>query len=72
MIVDFIMSPFGVYDAKTGVVVDGCVRRLEVVDLWRRCGGGCLCVHTYSSGSSEMGGVHPVWLMLRIPLWGSF
>jgi hypothetical protein len=31
---------------KAGVVVDGCVRRLEVTDPWRRCGGGCLCVHT--------------------------
>ena len=37
----------GVYDAeKTGVVVDGCVRRLEVTEPWRSCGGGCLCVHT--------------------------
>jgi hypothetical protein len=43
-----------VYDVKTGVVVDGCVRRLEVVDPWRSCDGGCLCVHTYSSGSTEL------------------
>jgi hypothetical protein len=61
-----------VYDVKTGVVVDGCVRRLEVVDPWRSCGGGCLCVHTYSSDSTEMRRVHPVWRMLCIPLWGSF
>ena len=40
-----------VYDMKTGVVVDGCVRRLEVVDPLRSCVGGCLCVHTYSSVS---------------------
>ena len=29
-----------VYDAKPGVVLDGCVRRLEVVDPWRSCAGG--------------------------------
>ena len=49
-----------VYDEKTGVVVDGCVRRLEVVHPWRSCAGSCLCVHTYSSGSTEMRRVHPV------------
>ena len=31
---------------KTGVVLDGCIRRLEVTDSWRSCGGGCLCIHT--------------------------
>ena len=29
-----------VYDVKPGVVVDGCVRRLEVVDPWGSCAGG--------------------------------
>ena len=37
-----------VYDVKTGVVVDGCVRRLEVVDLWRSCAGG-VCVFTLTA-----------------------
>ena len=36
-----------VYDVKTGVVVDGCVRRLEVVDLWRSCAGD-VCVFTFT------------------------
>jgi hypothetical protein len=34
-----------VYYVKPGVVVDGCVRRLELVGPWRNWGGGCLCVH---------------------------
>jgi len=49
-----------VCDVKTGVVVDGCVRRLEVVDSWRSCGGGYLCVHTYSSGSKFYVDTKPV------------
>ena len=61
LIADFMRSLVVVYDAKTGVMVDGCVRRLEVVDPWRSCGGGCLCAHTYSSRSTEMRRVHPVW-----------
>ena len=43
-----------VYNVKTGVVVDGCVRRLQVVDPWRSCAGGCLCVHTYSFGMENI------------------
>ena len=43
---DFIRSSVGVYDSKTGVVLDGWVRRTGVVDPWRSCGSGCFCVHT--------------------------
>ena len=43
---DFIGSSGWSYEVKTAVVVDGCVKRLDVVDPWRSCGGGCLCVHT--------------------------
>ena len=61
VITDTIVLRVVVYDVKPGVVADGCIRRLEVVDPWRSGGGGCLCVHTYSSGSTEMRRVHPVW-----------
>ena len=37
-----------VYDVKPGVVVDGCVWRLEVVDPWRSCAGG-VCVFTLTA-----------------------
>ena len=52
VIMDSIGLQVVVYDVKIGVVVDGCLRRLEVVEPWRSCAGGCLCVHTYSSGST--------------------
>ena len=53
MITDSIVLRIVVYNVKTGVVLDGCVRRLEVLDPWRSCAGGCLCVHTYSSGRTR-------------------
>ena len=40
MITDSIGLRVVVYDVKTGVVVDGCVRRLDVFDPWRSCAGG--------------------------------
>ena len=51
------------YDVKTGVVVDGCVRRLEVVDPWRSCAGGCLCVHTYTSGWKTLSSIYSMLCM---------
>ena len=37
-----------VYDVKPGVLVNGCMRRLEVVDPWRSCAGG-VCVFTLTA-----------------------
>ena len=48
VIMDSIGLQVVVYDVKTGVVVDGCVRRLEVVDPWRSCTGG-VCVFTLTA-----------------------
>jgi hypothetical protein len=59
VIEDCIRSPGCSFYVRTGVVVDGCVGGLEVVDLRRSCGGGCF--HTYGSDSTEVGSVHTVW-----------